>query len=620
MAPARDSLAMSSPPGQIAAGVTIGARFRVEALLSQDIVSTTYRAIDLSQGAPASVRVIPLRVLGAQSGALEADLERTSAIVHKNLVTILMVGREADFYFIATELMDGQSLREFMDGKRADGRGISFKGACNLLSHVANGLEKAQGFMPHGGLNPASIWVNKAGRVKVADLGLTRTLPVLARRGAPAGSPDHLYVAPEVTAGGPPSLASDVFSLGVILYEVLAGQPPQGQLTPVSRIAPDVPPAVDAVIARALSRNPQARWPSPVDLKKALADVLAGVGVAEGLAATGAAAAAAQVAAPAPLSPASVAAGADSGLTMPGAELAAGAGEAGRLTLGTPFNVMEAAGAVADDNQERWLVQKDKLDFGPFSLAQIKAQIDRGEIAGEHMIVDSDSGARQKVKDFQPLKEFTKSAERRLEQQRRARAERASESVEKKKSMATLFIVGSVVLAVLGGVGLYVFSRKDAEGGKLATRSEEAEVDAFLKDVKINFAGAHVAKRGTARRGPASGGGSNDAEFTNDATFGDVTKGAGADEVLDDDVIQKVMMGNYRSLIPCIVQERHKSPGLSDISIDFVVRGTGRVSAAKVNGQHGGPFASCVLGRMQGFAFPKFNGAKTIASWSMSMR
>ena len=99
--------------------------------------------------------------------------------------------------------MDGQTLREFMDGKRADGRGISFKGAYNLLSHIANALEKAHDLMAHGGLNPASIWVNKAGRVKVGDLGLARTLPALGRRGAPPGSPDHLYVAPEMIAGAP---------------------------------------------------------------------------------------------------------------------------------------------------------------------------------------------------------------------------------------------------------------------------------------------------------------------------------------------------------------------------------------------------------------------------------
>jgi hypothetical protein len=78
------------------------------------------------------------------------------------------------------------------------------------------------------------------------------------------------------------------------------------------------------------------------------------------------------------------------------------------------------------------------------------------------------------------------------------------------------------------------------------------------------------------------------------------------------------MMKHYRGLVPCLMAERHKNPGVSEMSVDFVVRGTGKVSAVKVNGQKGGSFANCVLGRMP--TFPKYNGNKTIASWSMSMR
>src|SRR5664279_5041335 len=141
MTPAGEAPVVSAPPGQIAAGAIVGGRFRIEEPIGQDGVGRTYRAFDTGQGAPASVRVIPLRVLGANARALEVDVEKASAVIHKNLVTVLMIGREADFYFIATEPMDGQSLRDFMDAKRADGRGISLKGAYNLLSHIANGLE-----------------------------------------------------------------------------------------------------------------------------------------------------------------------------------------------------------------------------------------------------------------------------------------------------------------------------------------------------------------------------------------------------------------------------------------------------------------------------------------------
>jgi hypothetical protein len=79
-------------------------------------------------------------------------------------------------------------------------------------------------------------------------------------------------------------------------------------------------------------------------------------------------------------------------------------------------------------------------------------------------------------------------------------------------------------------------------------------------------------------------------------------------------------MGNYRKLIPCIMQERHRNSALNDIDVEFVVLGSGKVSAVRVNGQRSGPFPGCVLDRMQSFGFPSFNGKKTVASWSLSMR
>ena len=120
------------------------------------------------------------------------------------------------------------------------------------------------------------------------------------------------------------------------------------------------------------------------------------------------------------------------------------------------------------------------------------------------------------------------------------------------------------------------------------------------------------------KRGSGGGhhGGSTagDGDFSNDMNFGDASKhGSGGDETLDDQVIEEVMSKHYRGLIPCLMHS-----GAQEMGVDFVIRGTGKVSAVKVNGQKGGSFANCVLGRMP--TFPKFNGNKTIASWSMSIR
>jgi serine/threonine protein kinase len=593
MPPARDSLAVSAAPGQFQPGAVVGSRFRLDALLSQDSVSQTYRATDANRRGPAAVRIISLRALGPIAAQLVTDVENASALVHKNLIEVLTAGREADYFYVATELLDGQTLRDFIDKKRTEGRNVSFKGACNLITHVANGLERAAGLMPHGGLNPAAIWVNKAGRVKVTDLGLSRTVPALARRGAPAGAPDHVYCSPEVLAGAAPTSASDVYSLGIMLYEVVTGRLPGTPFLPATQAAADVPPVVDSILAAAFSRQPEGRFASPMELRDALASALAGGGAPTAAAQpSGAPRAAATQAVEPPAAPPP------------------------RSSLGRSFNVAEAAGGAIDEGQERWLIQKDKLDFGPFSLTQIRAQISRGEILGEHMIVDSDTGARQKVKDFRPLSEFTKTSERHREQNRRAAAEQKMESSDKKKRAATLLFSAIFLLVAAGGVGFFVLTRKADDGTKLAARSEDAEVDAFLKDVKLNFEKAHVAKRGSG--GHHAGSSKDDAEFNNDANFGDASKYASAgDETLDDGVIEETMMHHYRGLVPCLMAERKHNPGLTQMSLDFVVRGTGKVSAVKVNGQKGG-FASCVLSRMP--TFPKFNGVKTIASWSMSMR
>jgi len=646
MPPVRESLAVSGSSGQIPAGATVGGRFRIDGLLSADAVSQTYRATDIGHRTAAAVRVIPMRVLGASAAQLETDIENASALVHKNLVEVLTVGREVDFFYIATELLDGQTLREFMDGKQREGRTVSFRGACNLVTHIANGLERGASTMPHGGLNPATVWVNKAGRVKVADLGLARTLRMLARQGAPNGGPDHAYLAPELLAGGPATLASDVYALGVILFEVLTGRLP----SPPLRVGggSDAPPGIDALIAKALARDPDARFHSAMELRQALANLQSGApsGVSQSAPAPAGRAAAvehraaatfaaqpAQRPSPQQPQPAQAAPPAEawaqarhqadqahhSQAAPPQQAQQAEespAPDGRRSTFGRAFNLAEVAGGAIDDAQERWLIQKDRLDFGPFSLAQIRAQIQRGEIVGDHMIVDSDTGARRKVKDFPLLRDFARTSERQIEQNRRAHAEIKHEKSEKAKRAFTLAVVSIALLAIAAGGGYYMLTRKAADKATVAERSEDAEIDAFLKDVKLSFQKASTVKKGSGG-GHRAGSPAGDGDFSNDVNFGDASKhGSGGDETLDDQVIEEVMSKHYRSLVPCLMQERHK--GVSEMSVDFVVRGTGKVSAVKVNNQKSGSFANCVLGRMP--TFPKFNGNKTIASWSMAIR
>jgi hypothetical protein len=271
--------------------------------------------------------------------------------------------------------------------------------------------------------------------------------------------------------------------------------------------------------------------------------------------------------------------------------------------------VAQAAGLA--ENDERWLIQKDKLDYGPFSLAQVMAQIERGEFRAEHIIVDVESGERKKIKEHPLLGEFALEADRRLEKQRRAQAEVTHQHVERKKGRATRLILGSVILALGAGMTYYITQRKAAEDDPLAMRIAEDDIEAFIQNAKFDF----TKKKPTAtRRASAKGD-----EFSNVQNLGDVSQGGG-EEILSDSVVQGVMMQNYKKLVPCIMNERRKNSGLSDVDMEFIIAGSGDVRAVKVNGQRSGTFPDCVLNKMKSFRFPSFNGKKTLANWSLSMR
>ena len=152
---------------------------------------------------------------------------------------------------------------------------------------------------------------------------------------------------------------------------------------------------------------------------------------------------------------------------------------------GRPFDVAAAAGL--SQGEARWLLQKDRLDFGPFSLEQVKHQIAEGHFRGDNLIVDMDSGARQKIIDHPQLGDFARQAERRLEQVRRMRAEQVHHTVERKKHRAMLLIIGAAVVVLGSGLTFFLMNRQAAREGELASRVGEADVDAFLKGVKVDF-------------------------------------------------------------------------------------------------------------------------------------
>jgi hypothetical protein len=583
-APARAGTGGTATP--LPLGTVVGGRFRIQSFVRSEAGTDLYRAIDSQGGGAVLLRV--LSEAPAARAVLDADLAKVARLQHKNLTQLVAVGDYAGMLFLAAEAEDGHTLRDLIEAQRSQSKTIGLAYARTLLGHVTHGLEAAYQAMPHGGLHPERIWVTRAGRVKVSDLGLTRGLPALARKGGPAGAPEGLFLAPEVARGLAPNAASDVYALGAILYELVTGALPVPPLRPPSQLAQGVPPAVDALVARAMAPQPHARYATPVELMNALASAM-GDNTGSPVVTNGATS-----------SPGAPPAGA----TPTGAISSPGPG---RITLGKSFDVAQAAGMA--ENDERWLIQKERLDYGPFSLAQVMAQIERGIFNAQHMIVDVESGERKKIKDHPLLGEFALEADRKLEKQRRAQAEVVHEHVERKKGRAIRLIVGLVVIAVGLPIGWFIYNRGAADEDQLAMRVNDEDIDAFIKTAKVDFA----------KKKPATRRGGRADDFSNNMNLGDVSQGGGGDDILSDSQVQSTMMANYRKLIPCVMSERKHNPALHDVDMEIAITGNGKVKAVRVNGQSGGGFPSCILGRMQTFSFPAFNGRKTLASWSMSL-
>lgn len=591
----RDAASATSSSAPHKPGTMVGGRFRIKQVVSNDGGVELLRATDSQSGE--DVGLLILAPPGPARALLERELAKAQRLgPHKNLATTIGTASEGKDLVVASEWLDGHSLRDIVDAQKTQGATIGAAQAFTLLGHVASGLEHAYANLVHGGVHPRNIWITSNGRVKVGGIGLTVGAPGLAKGGGPAGAPAGIYVAPEVLAGNEPTPASDVYSLGAILFELLAGVPPLPPLRPPSRIVADVPLALDAVVGRALLPQAGARFASPGEFMRAFGAAL------EATAHPPVTARADEPTSPSAQASAPNAAG-----------ISANRGKDEDSGL-RPFDVAAAAGLSHED--ARWLLQKDKLDFGPFSIQQIKAQLEKGAFRSDDLVVDMDSGARQKIVDHPQLGDFARQAERRLEHQRRVQAEHAHENVERKKSRATLFIIGGAVILLAGGLAIFLARRESAKEGELASRVGEADVDEFLKAIKVDFP---IAKRPTARRVSRGPGGKMDDPFGGVTNMGDVSQGA-SEEILSDNVIQGVMMGNYRKLVPCIMDERRRNPGLGEMDLEFLVTGSGKVTAVKVNGQQKGAFPSCVLGRMASFPFPKYNGSRTIASWSMAMR
>jgi eukaryotic-like serine/threonine-protein kinase len=251
----------------------VGERYRVEARIGQGGMAEVYRGFD-----PVLSRTVAIKVLLPQFARdagfvarFRREAQAAARLNQPNIVGVYDTGSDGDRQYIVMEFVEGRTLAEFLAG----GRRLTPMQAVDMTQKIASALGSAhaQGIV-HRDIKPGNVMVTRDGLVKVMDFGIARmqTDITAPQTSSVIGTPT--YLSPEQAQGQAVDARSDLYSLGCVLYELLAGRPPFTGDTPVaiaykqvneapvppSAHNPDVPPRLDAVVMKCLAKNPANRY------------------------------------------------------------------------------------------------------------------------------------------------------------------------------------------------------------------------------------------------------------------------------------------------------------------------------------------------------------------------
>ena len=261
----------------------LGGRYRLVELLGQGGMATVYRATDTQLGRDVAVKLLRPEYLRDPDFSSRFRFEARSAasLSHPNIVGVHDYGEDPDGPFIVMELVDGEDLASIL---RANGA-LPPRQAARIASAVARALAAAHAKgIVHRDVKPGNVVIGRDGQVKVTDFGIARAVAesALTLPGTALGSVH--YFSPEQARGEATTASGDIFSLGIVLFEMLTGQRPwEGDSAAAVAIArlsgptpdprtfrPSVPEGLAAIVQRALALEPANRWSSAASFADAL--------------------------------------------------------------------------------------------------------------------------------------------------------------------------------------------------------------------------------------------------------------------------------------------------------------------------------------------------------------
>jgi serine/threonine-protein kinase len=263
---------VKAPPREfLSAGTVIGERYEIRRRLGSGGIGDVYKAVDTRLGN----RTVALKMLSTTvvagplaeevGGRFMLEAQALSAIRDDHVVSVLNFGfTDAGVPYLVMEFLEGQDLESLL---KASGGALSIRQAVDVALDVCGGVYICHNEeIVHRDLKPANIFLERTprgDRAKVVDFGISKTAASakLSRPGVAMGTPR--YMAPEQRERGQTDKRSDQYSIGLILYRCLTGRLPEKTGGPEAReIRPEIPELLNEAVMRALSRDPEARFPS----------------------------------------------------------------------------------------------------------------------------------------------------------------------------------------------------------------------------------------------------------------------------------------------------------------------------------------------------------------------
>ena len=275
-------------------GLVLDNRYKLTDFIGAGGMALVYKALDQRTHHAVAIKILKPEYKNDEEflRRFEREAQAASKVSHHNIVNLLDVGAQDNYRYLVLEYVEGRTLKEIIDEKGALPPTTSVQIAIRLLSALQHMHKNG---IIHRDIKPQNILIHADGHVKVSDFGIARLAGsgTISKTDMVMGSVH--YFSPEQAQGQEVTEASDIYSAGVVLYEMLTGTVPFDGDTPVAIamqhikvppravniINPAVSPAINAVVQKAMAKDPRARYQQAEDMARDLQKALADPGIRE---------------------------------------------------------------------------------------------------------------------------------------------------------------------------------------------------------------------------------------------------------------------------------------------------------------------------------------------------